>query len=112
MKICDLNYLKSLTPSNPLLTLELIQLLLKQAPVSFEAMKKFHAAGNWKQLQYHAHKLGSFFDTIGIRMEFKEAVNEIEKYTKKQEHLDLIPDLLLKIEIGLNLACKELEVEN
>lgn len=112
MKICDLNYLKSLTPSNPILTLELIQLLLKQAPVSFEAMKKFHAEGNWKQLQYHAHKLGSFFDTIGIQPEYKEAVSNIEKYTKKQEHLNLIPDLLLKIEIGLNLACKELEVEN
>jgi HPt (histidine-containing phosphotransfer) domain-containing protein len=111
MELCNLDYVKSISPKNPKFVREMIKIFLKQMPVSVKAMNQCFAESDWEGLQNYAHKIKSQIDCMGIPAEYRDAAKKIEEYAKTQEHLDLIPDLLLKIEKASKQACKELKVE-
>jgi len=111
MKLCNLDYVKSISPKNPTFVREMIKIFLKQVPISIKAMNECLEASDWNGLQNYAHKIKSQIDCMGMPNEYRDATKKIEEYANLREHLDLIPDLLLKIEIGTKQACKELKIE-
>jgi tRNA U34 2-thiouridine synthase MnmA/TrmU len=111
MKICNLTYLKSLSPGNPEFIVEIINLFVKQVPLSIEEINKSLAKADWSTIQYHAHKIASQFDCMGIQKEFKDDIYKIEEYAKLKENVHLIPCLLIKVEETLKVTYKELNEE-
>lgn len=111
LKICNLDYLKSHAPNNPNFVTEMLQLILKQTPIVIEHLKKCLATSDWDGLQGNAHKIKPTLDLIGLPKEILHTAKQIEEYASDQNHLDLIPAQLLKLENALKQAFKELEEE-
>ena len=111
MKIYNLNYLRSLSPDNPKFMMEIIQLFLKQVPISLEAMNKSYSTGDWAGLQYNAHKIGSHFDCLDIQKKYRNIARTIEEYAKQKQNFDLIPVLVLELENSFQQAHKQLNEE-
>lgn len=108
MKICNLNYLKSISPDNPQFVIDMVQLFLKNVPQSLKVMNSCLIDSEWHGMEHHAHKIKSHFDCMGIKKEFRDSVKQIEDYAKLQEQLHLIPGLLEKIELLFLQASQEL----
>jgi PAS domain S-box-containing protein len=110
-RICNLDYLKSHSPNNPKFVKEMIQMLLEQTPVIIEEINKCLATADWNGLHGNVHKMKPSLDLIGLPKDITVAALQMEEYAREQEHLDLIPALLLKLEKALEQAYKELEEE-
>lgn len=89
----------------------MIQLFLKNVPVSVEAMKNFIITKDWNSLQHHAHKIRSDINCMGIPKPYGNISKQIEEYAKLKENFDLIEDLVLKLETVLLQVYIELEEE-
>ena len=111
IKICNLDYLKSHSPNNPKFLKEMLQMLLEQTPVAIEQMNKHLSTADWNELYGNLHKMRPSLDFMGMPKDIGTTAKQIEEYAKEQEHLDLIPTLLLKLEKALEQAYKELEEE-
>ena len=111
MEICNLNYLKSVSPNNPKFITEMIEIFLKNVPVAVEAMKASLAPSDWSTIQHHSHKLRSHIDCMGISKKYGEMAKEIEEYAKKQEHIELISEMVLELDTVFEKAYAELRAE-
>lgn len=107
MKICNLNYLKTISP-DPQFVINMVQLFLKNVPQSLKIMNSCLIDSEWHEMEHQAHKIKSHFDCMGIKKEFRDLVKQIEDYAKLQEQLHLIPGLLVEIEQLFLQASKEL----
>jgi HPt (histidine-containing phosphotransfer) domain-containing protein len=111
MKICNLDYLKEHSARNPKFVTEMIQLFLKKTPEYLDGMKKSLADSDWNKLKSIAHTLRPSVDLIGLPKDIGATIKQIEEYCNENIHLDLIPDLFLKVEKTFQQAYKELEDE-
>lgn len=111
MEICNLNYLKSISPNNPQFMTEMIQLFLKNVPVAMESMKASVPSGNWEVLQHHSHKLRSHIDCMGMSKKYAEMAKEIEKCSKEQKNIDRINEMVSQLDIVFERAYNELKTE-
>jgi HPt (histidine-containing phosphotransfer) domain-containing protein len=111
MKVCNLNYLKSVSPDNPGFVTQMIHLFLKNAPQSVESMKSSFISKDWNNLQHFAHKIRSDINCMGISKQYISAAKQIEEHAKQETNFDSIPDLLLKLENIIQEASKELNEE-
>lgn len=111
MKLCNFKYLKSISPNDETFVTQMIQLFLKNVPVSVEAMKDFTITKDWNSLQHHAHKIRSDINCMGIPKPYANIAKQIEEYAKLQENFELIEDLVLKLELILSQAYMELKEE-
>ncbi len=111
MKLCNFKYLKSISPDDEKFVTQMIQLFLKNVPVSVEAMKNFTITKDWNSLQHHAHKIRSDINCMGIPKQYGNIAKQIEEYAKLQENFDLIEGLVLKLEVVLSQAYVELKEE-
>jgi len=111
MKLCNLKYLESISPDNPGFVNEMIQLFLKNVPVFIDNMNKNIVTSDWEGMQNNAHKIKSYLDCMDIPKNFANIAKQIETYSKLQEHIDLIPGLLEKLEGAIHQAYQELEEE-
>lgn len=109
MKLCNFNYLKSISPDNPIFVTQMIQLFLKNVPLSIETMNNSLIIKDWNTIQHHAHKIRSDIECMGMPKLYSNIARQIEEYAKLQKQLDLMPELLLKLETALLEACKELK---
>lgn len=111
MKICNLNYLKSISPSNPKFIADMIQLFLKNAPPAIAAIKSSLPTKDWGTIQFHAHKLRSHIDCMGMSKEYTDMAQQIEEYAKQQENINSITSLSQKLETIFEKAYIELKAE-
>ncbi len=111
MEICNLNYLKSVSPNNPKFITDMIQLFLKNAPPALAAINRSLTIKDWGTIQFHAHKLRSHIDCIGISKEYTDMARQIEEYAKQQENINSITGLLQKLENVFEQAYIELREE-
>ncbi|CAN5407728.1 hypothetical protein BH09BAC5_BH09BAC5_28360 [soil metagenome] len=89
----------------------MIQLFLKQTPEYILGMKSCIKTDNWDGLQRYTHKLRPSIDYFGLPKEIADSAKLLDEYATKKEHLNMIPDLFLKIEKTFQLAYVELEEE-
>ena len=111
MKVCDLRYLKSISPDNPKFVTEMIEIFLRNVPVAIESMKNGLLTEDWEALQHHAHKLRSHIDCMGISLKYKEMAKQIEENAVQQSQLDVINQMVPQLDEVFNRAYAELREE-
>lgn len=111
MDVCNLNYLKSISPNNPKFMTEMIHLFLKNVPVAMESMKTSVPSRNWEMLQHHSHKLRSHIDCMGISKKYSEMAKEIEECSKQQKNIDGINEMVSQLNAVFEQAYDELKTE-
>lgn len=111
MEICNLNYLKSVSPNNPKFITEMIHIFLRNVPVAVEGMKQSLRVQDWDTLQHHAHKLRSHIDCMGISKKYTEMAIQIEESAKKKENINLISEFVPQLDLVFEKAYVELKEE-
>lgn len=111
MKICNLNYLKKISPENPAFLKDMVQLFLKNAPISMGLIKNGMATNDWDTVQMQAHKLRSHIDVMGMSPEYGIVAKQIEENAFKQQNLKSIASLVSKLDAVFEKATKELQKE-
>ena len=111
IKICNLSSLKSQLGNKPKLVAEMLKVILKEIPVIIEQISKCLVTKDWSSLHGNIHKIKPTLNLMGFPKEIIVAAKQVEEYARAQQHLDLIPSLLLKLEKALEQAYRELEEE-
>lgn len=111
MKCIDLKYLSQRTKSNPKLMSEMISLYLEQTPPLIYSMKQSMQNKDWSLLQASVHKMIPSFSIMGISADYEQMAKKIQEYASKQEQIDSISEMVLKLENVCVQVCQELEVE-
>jgi signal transduction histidine kinase/CheY-like chemotaxis protein len=106
----NLEFLEKFTGGDLDLTIQLIEIFLKQVP---EAIQKIHQAittRNWKEVHAVAHKVKSSIAIFELS-ELKKLITNIEEYAREREHLDEIPRAFSAFREGTRVAVRNLEAE-
>jgi CheY-like chemotaxis protein/anti-sigma regulatory factor (Ser/Thr protein kinase) len=110
-KFIDLGYLSRHTKSDPALMMQMILLYLEQTPPLIEEMKRSLQDKDWSSLSSAVHKMIPSFSIMGISTDFENMAKQVQEYASRQNQIDRIPALVLKLENACNQACIELTEE-
>lgn len=94
----NLNYLEDITAGDKEVIIEMLQLLIDESPKHIQNMQNHAANSAWDELGASAHTLKPMMLYIGLT-DLHELVQTIEQRSKKQEHLDKIPDMVQELEL-------------
>lgn len=111
LKYVDLSYLNQRTKSNPQLMMEMISLYLDQTPVLINEMKKNFSEKNWDGLSAAVHKMIPSFSIMGISNDYESLARKIYEFTKSQQVMEDIENMLKTLEDVCTHACSELTEE-
>lgn len=118
MKLCNLDYLKSVTPGSNAFAIQMIKLFLDETPASMSAIKKGLETSNWDEVYSYAHKIKPSVTILGLPEELINALLKINVYSKSQTNLEEIRGLVELFDKGLNhvyddlrLSLEEIEKE-
>lgn len=111
LKYVDLKYLNQRTKSNPQLMMEMIKLYLDQTPKLITMMKKSYSTKDWEGLASAVHKIIPSFSIMGISNDYETLARKIYDFTKMQQTIEEIEQMLDKLEEVCNQACTELTEE-
>jgi CheY-like chemotaxis protein len=111
LKFIDLDYLSRRTKSDPVIMMQMISLYLEQTPPLVREMKKSLLNKDWSSLYAAVHKIIPSFAIMGISSDFEKMARQVQEYASRQNQIDGIPDLVLKLENVCTQACIELEEE-
>lgn len=109
-RIIDLTYLNEVGEGSTDFLKEMINIFLQEGPLMLEEMNKNLADKNWGALRGTAHKMKSTLDFTGVRV-LKETIRNIEMYAKEQINLELLPELVTKVQNVCVKAFDELREE-
>lgn len=110
-KFIDLDYLNRRTKSDPGLMMQMILLYLEQTPPLIKEMKKSLQDKDYNSLYSAVHKMIPSFSIMGISTDFENMAKQVQEYASRQNQIDGIPALVLKLENVCNQACIELTEE-
>jgi PAS domain S-box-containing protein len=111
LKYVDLSYLNQRTKSNPQLMMEMINLYLDQTPTLISEMKKNFSEKNWDGLSAAVHKIIPSFSIMGISNDYESLARKIYEFTKSQQVMEDIENMLKTLEDVCTHACSELTEE-
>jgi len=109
-KLIDLTFLKKLTGNDNAYTVKYIDLMLESIPNDLIALNNYCSAQEWTNLSGIAHTMKPKINYLGLK-EGLEIVSQMEHYGRDQEQLDLLPELIQRLEKILNIALEELKSE-
>ena len=98
MKICNLDYLKTISLDSNELTINIINIFLKNTPVSILAIKNAISTSDWENIQKFAHKIKPSLTIIGLNLEITGAFFKINELAKEKKNLDQIKTLFIYFE--------------
>jgi PAS domain S-box-containing protein len=108
-KCTNLEYLNRRTKSNPALMMEMISLYLEQTPPLVNTMKQSLYDKDWKSLYSAVHKLIPSFAIMGISTDIENIAKKVQECASTQQQTDVIPGLVIQIEVVCAQACTELK---
>ena len=88
MAICDLTYLKNITPGNNTFAITVINMFLKDTPTSIEGINQALQDKNWQDLYKHAHKIKPSIEMIGLPKPLTEALIKMNEYSRNETNLE------------------------
>lgn len=116
MKICNLDYLKSITPGSNAFAIQIITLFIKDTPESMQGILSEIETGNFEGIYKHAHKIKPSVAMIGVPAATNDALLKINELSKAGIEMDSIKALatfldneLIKIYEDLQESLKEME---
>ena len=110
-KFIDLDYLTRRTKSDPVLMMQMISLYLEQTPTLIKTMKKSLQERDWNTLYSAVHKIIPSFSIMGISTDFENIAKQVQEFAGRQNQVDGIPAMVLKLEDVCTQACIELTEE-
>ncbi len=106
----DLDFLDKFTGGDQELTIQLIEIFLKQVPEAIEKLNYSVPKKDWKETHAVAHKLKSSIAIFEFH-ELKKLITNIEEYARDGERLEEIPHLYAEFKEGSKIAVRNLEAE-
>jgi HPt (histidine-containing phosphotransfer) domain-containing protein len=107
----NLDHLRKITKSNPLLMAEMISLYLEQTPPLINTMKQSMRDNDLNLLYSAVHKMLPSFSIVGIDGEIEKMARKIQDYARTQQPVDGIPDMVDQLSKVCSQACIELREE-
>ncbi len=107
-RITDLSYLEQLSNGDKGFVKEMIEVFIVQTPEGLDNLERHLSNKDWKMVRAVAHKMKPSFTFVGVK-ELTGVMGLIEEYAESQTHLELIPDLLVKVKSSCAKAMIELE---
>lgn len=107
-EVINLSYLQEASGGNNAFIGEMIRIFLKQTPIYVEELKILGSEQNWSEFRKIMHKLKPTLFMMGIAG-IEALVKEIEKCSKEQKSLDLLPEYLNTLESLASASYNELE---
>lgn len=98
MKICNLDYLKSVTPGSNAFVIQIINLFLQDTPVEIEKIKTSLASFNYEEIYKHAHKIKPSLSMVGVPQETFEILLKINEYAKTNTNIEKLKELIPLLE--------------
>jgi len=95
-KIIDLKWLNDMSGGDKNLIIEMIKLFIDIVPGTLADFKKYADESNWEGLRSVAHKYATQVSYMGINSIIDDVKN-IEIYALKQQYIDIIRKLIVKI---------------
>ena len=106
----ELEFLSKFTGGDLELTIQLIEIFLKQVPAAISKLAELIPAKNWKEVHALSHKTKSSIAIFEFS-ELKKLITNIEEYSREGEQLDEIPRLFSALREGSRIAFRNLEAE-
>ncbi|HRH64791.1 MAG TPA: tetratricopeptide repeat protein [Bacteroidia bacterium] len=106
----DLEFLDKFTGGDQELTIQLIEIFLRQLPDAVEKLNVLIPKKDWKETHAVAHKLKSSIAIFEFH-ELKKLITNIEEYARDGERLEDIPHLYAEFKEGSRVAVRDLEAE-
>ncbi len=116
MKLCNLDYLKSITPKSNAFAIQMLKLFVQDTP---EAIKNIDAAiknSNWLEVHKNAHKIKPSVLMLGLPQRLIDSLLAIIEHAKTEKdthkiarHFFNFEDGMKKVFIELNAAIEEME---
>lgn len=106
----NLDFLDKFTGGDQELTIQLIEIFLKQVPEAIEKLNVHIPKREWKDTHAVAHKLKSSIAIFEFQ-ELKKLITNIEEYARDGERLEEIPHLYAEFKEGSKIAVRNLEAE-
>ncbi len=105
-----LEHLEKYTGGDSELTIQLIEIFLKQVPEAIQKLNKSISAQDWKETHAVAHKIKSSVAIFELN-ELKKLIINIEEYARDREHLDKIAPAFSAFREGTRKVIRNLEAE-
>jgi HPt (histidine-containing phosphotransfer) domain-containing protein len=86
----------------------MLQLFIDTMPPALNELRSHYSTGNWAGLGAIAHKIKPSIDTMGIEL-LREDIRAVERCGKEASNLELVPDLLDKIDAVINSIIEDLK---
>lgn len=109
MTICDLDFIKSITPGSYTFPINVIEAFLRETPSKIDELKRVISEEKWDLIYELAHKIKPGILMLGIPHENSDGLLKILKYTKEQHKLNEIQDLYQVFNKNMDLIYKDLE---
>ncbi|REK06951.1 MAG: response regulator [Bacteroidetes bacterium] len=91
----NLDFLEKFTGGDQELTIQLLEIIVKQVPEAIEKMDRLIPEKNWKEVHSIAHKVKSSVSIFELN-ELKKLITNIEEYSRDKIHMEKIPLLFEK----------------
>lgn len=106
----NLDFLDKFTGGDKDLTVQLIEIFLRQLPEAIVRLEQKIPAGDWKEVHAIAHKLKSSIAIFELT-ELRKLITNIEEYARDKENLQDIPGIFKDFRSGASTAIHDLEAE-
>lgn len=110
LPVLDLSFLEDATGGDKELKMKLMEIILREAPDELSDMNRYCAEKNWDRLRAVAHKFKSNVTYMGIAS-IADTVKNIQLYAESRQHLDILPDMVVKVSEVCHKACMLLHEE-
>lgn len=106
----DLQYLKSMSNGSPEFIKDMINIFLEETPLMLNQMNEYMQAKDLEGVRKAVHKMKASMDLMGIKS-IREDIINIEQSVKNKTKLDLLPNMVEKVEDDCLKALEELKTE-
>lgn len=109
MKICNLEYLHTISHGNKGFITEVIQLFIVELPRDMLAIKSGIKDADWEIIHNSSHKIKPSIKMLGLEQNIQDIVSKINSNAKSKINLEEINSLFSTLEEKILLAISELE---
>jgi HPt (histidine-containing phosphotransfer) domain-containing protein len=109
-KLYNLSTIEEISHGNEAFVKKMLQLFIDTMPPALSELRAHLNSGNWNGLGAIAHKIKPSIDTMGIEL-LREDIRMVEKCGKEALNLELVPDLLDKIDAVIYSIIDELKMQ-
>lgn len=110
MKLCNLEYLKSITPGCNSFAIQVIKLFIQETPFSLNGIKNGLSTSNWEAIYEHSHKLKPSFTIVGLPQEIIDTIFKINEFSKAETNTNEIADLVTFLDEEINKVYADLKI--